>query len=103
MLASDFAEANASTMHIEDCTKFIFKIFLVFLYTGQIDKHPVKDLMDVLKVANKYGVESLKTSCDDLILCKLKSTDPVHEVYQYAHACQCSQELKEKAFELVKQ
>lgn len=94
-------ESQKSLMTITDVSEDIFELFFHFLYTDRIPTLSLHQASDVLIVADKYDVETLKKKCDDMIVKMLKDGDPVHDVFQFAHTYNCSPELKKKAFNLL--
>lgn len=103
MLANkDCEKYKQSLLRIEDVTVDVFETFLHFVYTGQLQNLPLNKASEVLVVANKYDVQELKQMCDDMMVSLLVENDPVHHIFQFAHAFNCSQELKMKAFQFVK-
>lgn len=103
MLANkDCNEYKQSLLKIVDVSEDIFELFIEFLYTDRIPNLSLTQATDVLIVADKYDVKKLKQMCDNMLVTILKATDPVHDVFQLAHALNCSHELKKKAFGFVK-
>lgn len=94
-------DEETSQLTITDIPKDTFEIFYNYLYTDRIPNLPVTKAQQVLIIADKYDVQTLKNICDDMIINQLEEGDPVHEIFQMAHAYDCSRRLKEVAFRFV--
>lgn len=102
MLANkDYEESKQSQMTIVDISKEIFELFLQFLYTDLSPNISLEQATELLKVAEKYDVQKLKKICDNVMVKLLEKTSPTHDIFQLAHAYNCSKELKDKAFKLM--
>jgi len=66
MLQNHWQESQKSEIEISDFTYTIFKAFLQFLYTDEIDLPP-EDTIGLLALANLYCEETLKIRCENLI------------------------------------
>lgn len=99
----DCVEVKNSEMTILSVEKEALQMFLKFLYTAQIPVLVLSLYMEVLELAEKYQVEDLKSLCESEIASKMTLNDPVHEIYQFAFTYNCSQQLKIKSFDLIKQ
>ena len=87
MFTSNMMESRTGRVHIEDVDPEIFRQFLYFVYTGQLQQPTSPELG---KVADKYQVESLAAICqpaasesdiDDMgmLLMLASSSDPFYE------------------------
>ena len=65
MFDADMRENLANEVEITDADPDVFRAVLVYLYAG-IDP-PVEMALDVLVIADKYGLERLKRSCENLV------------------------------------
>ncbi|XP_054162919.1 speckle-type POZ protein-like [Oppia nitens] len=66
MFTTDFIEKKNNEVIIDDIDSDVFEQFLQYLYTGNCDK--LYEMLDeLLYVADKYMVSSLKTICLNLI------------------------------------
>lgn len=97
----DCDESKQSLMLIVDVSKDIFELFFHYLYTNRLPGLSMEQASEVLIVADKYDVQKLKMECDGIMIKLLKEDDPVHDIFQFAHTYNCSQELKQKSFNLV--
>lgn len=88
-------------MTIDDISKEIFELFLRFLYTDLIPNISLEQAAEVLKAAEKYDVQKLKKICDSMMVKLLQANSPANDIFQLAHAYNCSKELKDKAFQLM--
>ena len=61
MLTTDMLESKTNKVKIEDIEPAIFQVFLKFLYTGRLGR--IADNHQLLLVADKYNVETLKNLC----------------------------------------
>lgn len=103
MLANkECEESKQSLLKIVDVSKETFEIFFQFLYSKRVSNLSLEQATDVLIVADKYDVQWLKNLCDNLLVKLLQQTDSVHDIFQFAHAYNCSLEIKQKAFGFVK-
>lgn len=95
-------DSKITTLKLEKIPKHIFKLFLGFLYTAQMEKPTLVESLELLKVSFKYEVGSLKSLCEKWIMESLKETDPVNHVFQVAHACNCSSEFRKATYNVMR-
>lgn len=67
MLQTHWQENQKSQIEISDFTYTVFKAFLQFLYTDEVDLLP-EDAIGLLDLANLYCEEKLKQRCETLIM-----------------------------------
>lgn len=63
MFAHKCRESTTNVVHLEDTTADVWKEVLKFLYTARFSPLGTTDVGDILKVADKYNLSSLKTVC----------------------------------------
>ena len=63
MFNSQMKESLSQTVEIHDVKPQVFRGLLRFLYTGQLPENFGDIALDLLTVADKYGVDSLKKLC----------------------------------------
>lgn len=73
MFLIDMKESQCNKLEIADCEAEDFEEFLESLYTGK--KPKAEHVAQVLRIASKYCVESLKTLCEDVIVENLNKTN----------------------------
>lgn len=67
MFCHDKKERNCGVIYIPDCTSEAFEIFLLFLYTGRIEKLSPDNVFHIYYCAEKYCVDDLKAACTNFI------------------------------------
>lgn len=67
MFSHDKKEKICGHIYIPDCTSEAFQIFLLFLYTGTIEKLSSGNVFHLYYCAEKYCVDDLKTECTNFI------------------------------------
>ena len=65
MFRSDMIESRTNRVNIDDTDPFTFEVFLKFVYTGKLDCSSFSP--QLLQIADKYQVESLKLFCQQLM------------------------------------
>ena len=87
MLRHDFRDSRSRTVEVNDVKPEVLQQLLQYLYTGTA-KELAKMTEDVLAVADKYAVESLKEECAALLAKKLR-LDNVVRILVLAHLHSC--------------
>jgi BTB/POZ domain len=100
MFTSDLAEKRNNKTRITDSSKEAFEEFLYFIYTGEV-KNMKTHVVDLLALSHKYEVTDLNRECEDHLIKGLDEFN-AHDVFQYAHLYNCSQDLKLAAFSVIK-
>ncbi|GFT78756.1 BACK domain-containing protein [Nephila pilipes] len=59
MLETDMIEKNSKTINIQDSNPYAVKQFLKYLYVGTVDFNNWTQAVGLLKIAHKYGVQTL--------------------------------------------
>ena len=73
MFQSNFVESRTRIVEIKDTKPAVFKQLLQYLYTGQALEIKQEGMAhDLLVAADKYGVESLKEECANVLIKNLK-------------------------------
>jgi len=90
MFTSGYKESTDTVVRIEDVAYDVFMQVLAFLYTGQARDLPPALAIDVMGIANLYGIEPLKRICADtagraLNIENAASVLAAAESYQVAH------------------
>lgn len=85
---------------MSDISKDAFGDFLHFIYTGDI-KDLKEHAMELLKVADKYEVDDLKSVCELHLLTNMTEEAAV-ELFTCAHKFRCSGDLKKASFDYIK-
>ncbi|XP_054162920.1 speckle-type POZ protein-like [Oppia nitens] len=81
MFTTDFIEKKNNEVIIDDIDSDVFEQFLQYLYTGNCDK--LYEMLDeLLYVADKYMVSSLKTICLNLIFLKINGKNAFQTIRQ---------------------
>ncbi|XP_015925839.1 uncharacterized protein [Parasteatoda tepidariorum] len=84
MISSDFSESKTNTISINDSSPEIFKCFLKYLYSGKIEDKTWSVVKELLILADKYDVRSLRTKCGE-ILASFLSIDNIYEILKIAY------------------
>jgi transcriptional regulator with PAS, ATPase and Fis domain len=92
--------ANESKLPIADISKEAFNELLRFLYCGNIE-NLAGIALELLKVADRFGVSSLKKICESQLFVEL-AQENASEVFQLAHRLS-AESLKRAAFGIVQQ
>ncbi|KAL7298621.1 hypothetical protein TKK_0008389 [Trichogramma kaykai] len=71
MFTHDMLENKESSVKITDITKNIVTEMLRFIYTGHIDAIEADMIIELLKVADMYQIDSLKTKCEKMLCAHL--------------------------------
>ena len=66
MFTGEYRESRASEIAIEDVRYDIFLLFLEFLYTDRVSV-TVDVAMDLFQVADRFGVDRLKSRCEEVM------------------------------------
>lgn len=84
----DMKEKIEGVVKITDCSMPVFKSFLRYLYTDEIEN--IKELAeDLIAVADKYGMECLKKRCENY-LCQTINEDNIIRYLIEAHLYNCT-------------
>lgn len=67
MFKTKMEESSSNKIHVTDVAPKVFEELLKFLYSGVPPKYVEKETLQLLAVADKYGVDELKKSCESLI------------------------------------
>ncbi|KAG4070294.1 hypothetical protein HA402_009857 [Bradysia odoriphaga] len=103
MLSNDcYKETQQSVMKVTETSPTIFKLFLTFLYRASLSTQSKSTIMELIKLADKYDVETLKRVCEVKLIDELNQTDCL-AMYLFAHQYNCSRELIEKTFQFLQQ
>ncbi|PAA92725.1 hypothetical protein BOX15_Mlig026858g2 [Macrostomum lignano] len=85
MFAHRCKESSSNRVDICDTSPETWRHVMRFLYTGNMGvEHRVEDLAEILKVADKYEVNSLKAACADLLARQI-CFDNFEEILLLAH------------------
>ena len=105
MLSSQYRETSDNRMKIDDVTQEAFAVFLGYLYVEPLPDLNQKQASDLMVIADKYEVSSLKEICCELLQESFKK-DPVFdsaaEIFQIAHKHHCTQALIDAAFNVIR-
>ncbi|XP_043287798.1 speckle-type POZ protein-like isoform X2 [Venturia canescens] len=97
MFLNEMLEKEKGTVNIPDTRAEVFQKFLDYLYTGEVDNF--EDIVDeLIVIADKYQVSTLKETCTNYMLLNLCETNVVK--YLLVADKLCCTELKEKAFDI---
>jgi len=99
MFTIDDRVRQARKGHFRNVTKETFRVFLHFIYTGQVNFAEAKPI-ELLALANQYELDDLKMLCESFMLEKLTEVNAMN-VFRHAHQYKCSRDLKKKSFELI--
>ncbi|XP_037051214.1 uncharacterized protein LOC119085079 [Bradysia coprophila] len=103
MLSNDcYKETQQSVMKVTETSPAIFKLFLKFLYQASFSTQPKSTAIELIKLADKYDVETLKRVCEVKLIEELNQSDCL-SIFMFAHQYNCSQELIGKAFQFLQQ
>lgn len=67
MLDHDMTEKKEGIVDIEDCDPYIFRDFLLYLYSGKLDNISNENVFELYYISDKYDVNQLKLDCVDYI------------------------------------
>jgi len=98
MFRSGMKESNEGTVVVEDISYISFHSMLDYLYSGQLVASP-EDVVPLLGVADRYGLEHLKYLCEKKLL-KYVVKDNVVEILAIADRYK-AQELKDFCLKFV--
>ncbi|XP_043287853.1 speckle-type POZ protein-like isoform X2 [Venturia canescens] len=98
MFLNKMKEKDASRVRIIDTKAEIFKKFLKFLYTGELNDFNNK-IEDMLLLSVKYQVCELKEMCEEYMLENVYETNAVQYLL-IANKCHCAA-LKKKALNIL--
>lgn len=98
MFTTDYKMSKEGVM--SDISKDAFEDFLHFIYTGDV-KDLKQHATELLKVADKYGLDDLKSICELHLLTHMTEEAAV-ELFTCAHKFRCSGDLKKASFDYVK-
>lgn len=98
MFATDYKTSDKGIMN--DISKDAFKEFLRFIYTGGVEKLK-QHALELLKIADKYEVDDLKSICELHLMTNLTESDAV-DLFTCAHKYRCNADLKKASFEFIK-
>ncbi|XP_065214345.1 speckle-type POZ protein-like B [Planococcus citri] len=93
-------EANSNRVEITDIEPDVFRELLHYIYTGNVKNTEMATFVDLLVVAEKYDLQSLKFLCEDA-LCKRLSNDNAANILIMADLHQ-SEKLKAAAISFIK-
>lgn len=100
MFQHNLKEKQEASIKIDDTNVETFRVFLKYLYTRQIDN--VNDVTeDLMILADKYDVQSLKDNCDTLLSFSMTPEIAINSWIK-AHLCNAPA-LKETAVKVIKQ
>ena len=73
MFTQDFIESRTRVVEIKDTKPQVFKQLLQYIYTGKAPEIEREGMAhELIVVADKYGVESLKEECANVLIKNLK-------------------------------
>jgi speckle-type POZ protein len=90
--------AQESSYAITDISKEVFTELLRFIYCGRL-QNLENIAMDLLKAADRFGLEKLKEICESQLLNGVNN-DTAQEMFQLAHRMDLAR-LMQVSFELI--
>lgn len=63
MFNSNMKESITGIVSIDDCEPHIFRSFIHFLYTGEVDEMTLENVCDLYELSDKYREDLLKEEC----------------------------------------
>ncbi|XP_015920241.2 TD and POZ domain-containing protein 1-like [Parasteatoda tepidariorum] len=85
MMTDDFMESKTNSVTITYATPEVFELFLISLYTGELENKTWDSLKELYYLVDKYDVEFLKVECIDAVI-SLLSVDLVCEILKLAYS-----------------
>lgn len=79
MLEHDMTEKNEGVVNIEDCDPYIFREFLLYMYTGTLENMSNENVFELYHISDKYDIKELKSECVEFVL-KNISVDVICDV-----------------------
>lgn len=76
-------KANFNEITVEDVSVDNFLVFLKFLYTGK-NEFNMKNIADILKLADRYSINNLTQICSDFLIKKLKIDNALNFMERYS-------------------
>lgn len=71
MFETDMLEKSSGIVNITDIEPSIFKLFIHYIYHGEVEPSDLEDIFKLLSVADKYSVNSLMSVCRNIIMEKI--------------------------------
>jgi len=68
MLAHDTIESDTNTIEVKEAPVEAVECMLKYIYNGELPDDPTNVTVDLLNIAEKYLLESLKEACLDILL-----------------------------------
>ncbi|KAL7303980.1 hypothetical protein TKK_0003637 [Trichogramma kaykai] len=99
MFTHDMLENKENSVKITNTTKNIVIEMLRFIYTGQINGIETDMIIELLAVADKYQIDSLKIKCGKM-LCADLSTKNAVDILVASHKCKVKN-LEDEAIKFV--
>jgi len=90
MFTSGYKESTEATIPIPDVSYDVFLCVLAFLYTGKPREMTPETAVEVMSLANLYGIDSLKRICADIVTKGLNVQNAAY-ILQAADAYQAAQ------------
>ncbi|KAL7288011.1 hypothetical protein TKK_0018061 [Trichogramma kaykai] len=84
MFTHDMLENKENSVNINNTTVNILTEMLRYIYTGEIETIETDKILEILAVADKYQIDTLKTKCGE-ILCAELSTENAIDILVAAH------------------
>lgn len=63
MFNSNMKESITGIISIDDCEPHIFRSFIHFIYTGEVDELTLENVCDLYELSDKYREDQLKEEC----------------------------------------
>ncbi|ETW05966.1 hypothetical protein, variant 7 [Aphanomyces invadans] len=85
MFSSGMRESHQSTIVITEWTHQAFLHMLEFLYTGYVENLTVDSALELLGIADHYGLERLASLCDNFLAHKMDTETVCHVLIAATH------------------
>ena len=101
-LLGESLENELDRIEIKDSAPEVVEMMLSYLYTGVVEEIPQEWELELLKIADKYGLDPLKLACGDNLISNLTASNyfvtytEIDKFFPSVCDCGCGSEFKEK-------
>jgi len=88
MFETQMTEGDSGAIEVPDVRPEIFRAMLKYLYAGEMPGYSGQDAMDLVVVADKYGVDELKKQGESVLCSQLRKENVIESlVFADMHNC----------------